>query len=382
MITGVAGVAGYNALDYFRRRYPGQVVAIRQEDNWPLCGEGIVPCNAEDHGRLRALFDKHQFQSVLNCAGNCALRACELDSRLAWRTNVEGLINLLSIIVERDVRLVHLSIDLVYSGARSGSCSTTERVPLLAAVEGALNAQNALLASPLNANDLGRAVPVQSSAPNLRPQAVAHNHHRSAYVESDRTDPVTVYGKTMVSAEQLLADWMPTACILRISLPMGISFNGHAGAIDWIQSRFKKGRPATLYFDEIRTPAYTDCLNRLYESVLGSNLAGVYHAGGPRALSLYQIAQVVNRVGGYNPDLLMGCPRREAGPIPPRAGDVTMNSDALWEALGESPLDAWPHDREFVPTHPRWHYERYGNPGSRELLARILYRNPRRRVAV
>lgn len=34
LITGVAGVAGYNALDYFRTRYPGQVIAIRQEDNW------------------------------------------------------------------------------------------------------------------------------------------------------------------------------------------------------------------------------------------------------------------------------------------------------------------------------------------------------------
>ena len=67
------------------------------------------------------LFDEYQFRSVLNCAGNCALRACELDSRLAWRTNVEGLINLLSIVVEREVRLVHLSIDLVYSGARSAS---------------------------------------------------------------------------------------------------------------------------------------------------------------------------------------------------------------------------------------------------------------------
>ena len=86
----------------------------------------------------------------------------------------------------------------------------------------------------------------------------------------------------MVSAEQLLADWMPEACILRISLPMGVSFNGHAGAIDWIQSRFKKGRPATLYFDEVRTPAYTDCLNRLYERVLASDLSGLYHAGGPR----------------------------------------------------------------------------------------------------
>jgi dTDP-4-dehydrorhamnose reductase len=334
LITGVAGVAGYNAFHYFRSRCPGQVVAIRQEDNWPLTGDGIIPCNAEDHGRLRALFDQYQFQSVLNCAGNCALRACELDSRLAWRTNVEGLINLLSIIVERDVRLVHLSIDLVYSGERAGSS-----------------------ASPAGGEDA---------------------QTRFAYVESDPTDPVTVYGKTMVAAEQLLADWLPEACILRISLPMGISFNGHAGAIDWIQSRFKKGRPATLYFDEVRTPAYTDCLNRLYERVLASDLCGLYHAGGPRALSLYQIAQIINRVGGYDPDLLMGCPRREAGPIPPRAGDVVMDSSALCAALDDDPLHAWPYDGTFVPTHPKWHYERNGEPGSKELLARILYRNPLR----
>jgi dTDP-4-dehydrorhamnose reductase len=324
LITGVAGVAGYNAFHYFRARYPGQVIAIRQEDNWPLTGEGVVSCNAEDQTKLGDLFDRYQFQSVLNCAGNCALRACELDSRLAWRTNVEGLINLLSIAVERDVRLVHLSIDLVYSGERD-------------------------------------------EAPSTR-----------FYIETDSTDPVTVYGKTMVAAEQLLSDWMPSACTLRISLPMGVSFNGHAGAIDWIQSRFKKGRPATLYFDEIRTPAYTDCLNRLYERVLASDLCGLYHAGGPRALSLYEIAQIVNRVGGYDPKLLMGCPRRDAGPIPPRAGNVTMDSSALSEALDEDPLHAWPFDAEFVPTHRQWHHERHGAPGSPELLANILYRNPRR----
>jgi dTDP-4-dehydrorhamnose reductase len=182
----------------------------------------------------------------------------------------------------------------------------------------------------------------------------------------------------MVSAEQLLADWMPAACTLRISLPMGVSFNGHAGAIDWIQSRFKKEKPATLYFDEVRTPAYTDCLNRLYERVLANDLSGVYHAGGPLPLSLYEIAQVVNRVGGYDPKLLMGCPRIDAGPIPPRAGNVAMNSTALAEALGDDePLDAWPFDKSLVPTHSEWHHERSGDPGSHELLQRVLYRNPR-----
>ncbi|HEY4307816.1 MAG TPA: sugar nucleotide-binding protein [Pirellulales bacterium] len=320
LITGVAGVAGYNALEYFESRYPGQVIGIRQRDNWRLQGDHIVPCNAEDPVELARLFDEHQFQSVLDCAGNCALRACELDPALAWRINVEGVRNLLDVISTRRVRLVHLSIDLVFSGNGPGG-----------------------------------------------------------HVEDDPTDPVTVYGQTMVASEQLIQSAMPAACVLRISLPMGVSFNGHAGAIDWIQSRFKKSRPATLYYDEIRTPHYTDCLNEVCETMLGNELTGLYHAGGPRPLTLYNIAQVINRVGGYPPDCLMGCMRVEAGPIPPRAGNVSMDCSKLAAALGYDPFDPWPLDEAFVPTHPQWHYERDGEPGSFELLSRVLYRNPRRR---
>jgi len=320
LITGVAGVAGYNALAYFAERYPGRVVGIRQADNWRLRGPHIAACNAEDRRGLVALFDQWQFRSVLDCAGNCALRACELDSRLAWRTNVEGLVNLASIVAEREVRLVHTSIDLVFAGRAGGG-----------------------------------------------------------YREDDLRDPVTVYGKTMAAAEEVLADWLPAACVLRISLPMGVSFNGHAGAIDWIQSRFKKGRPATLYFDEVRTPTYTDCLNRLFERVLASDLCGVFHAGGPRRLSLFEIAQVVNRVGGYDPNLLMGCLRHEAGPVPPRAGDVSLDSSRLAAALGREPFSAWPYDDSLLPTDRQWHLRRDGGRGSVELVERVLYRNPLRR---
>lgn len=323
LVTGVAGVTGYNALDYFHARYAGQVIGIRQQDNWRLAAPHIVACDAEDPVELGRLFDQYQFRSVLNCAGNCALRACELDTRLAWRTNVEGLTNLLSFVAEREARLVHTSIDLVFGG---------------------------------------------------------DDAERDGHVESDRPDPVTVYGKTMVSAEQLLADWYPAACVLRISLPMGISFNGHAGAIDWIQSRFAKDRPATLYYDEIRTPTYTDCLNEVFEELLASEVNGLFHSGGPRRLSLYEIAQIVNRVGGYDPELLHGCPRIDAGPIPPRAGNVAMRSDKLAEVLGRQPFDPWPLNSEWVPTGRDWHHDRTGTPGSPALLADVLYRNPRRNL--
>jgi len=319
LITGVSGVVGYNAVDYFCRRYPGQVVAIRQQDNWRLTGPAIVSCDAEDLGGLEDLFDRYRFRSVLNCAGNCALKACELDPEMARRINVDAARNLVEVVRRRDTRLVHLSVDLVFSGLGAGG-----------------------------------------------------------HVEDDATDPVTVYGATMVAAETMIRSRLPGACILRISIPMGISFSGHAGAIDWIQSRFKKSKPATLYTDEIRTPTYTDCLNTLCEAVLARDLSGVYHAGAPRRLSLLQIAQVINRVGGYDPDHLFGCPRFEAGPMPPRAGNVSMDSSKLAAALGYEPLGAWPYDDRYVPTHPEWHCER-DEPGSPDLLARILYRNPLRR---
>jgi dTDP-4-dehydrorhamnose reductase len=321
LITGIAGVPGFNALHYFQARHPGQVIGIRQQDNWRLVGEGIVACNAEDPQGLERLFREHRFAAVLDCAGICALKSCELDPSMAWRINVEGVRNLLKVTARRGTPIVHLSIDLVFSGAKQGN-----------------------------------------------------------YLEDDPTDPVTIYGKTMVAAEELIRSQRPDVCILRISLPMGISSNGHAGAIDWIQSRFRKDRPATLFYDEIRTPTYTDCLNQLCEFLLGHPLPGVYHAGGPRRLSLYRIAQIVNRVGGYDPRLLIGCPRKQAAPIPPRAGDVSLCSKKLIDALGYEPFDPWPLDEALVPTHPDWHFERpAGEGGSFELLCEVLYRNPARR---
>src|SRR4051794_36305060 len=182
LITGVAGVAGYNAFHHFQRRYPGQVVGIRPHQTFRLTGPGIIAQDAEDAVGMVKLFDRFGFRSVLNAVGNCALKSCELNPAMAHTVNVTSAEAIAELTRRHRCRLVHLSSDLVFSGTRDG------------------------------------------------------NH-----VETDPTDPVTVYGKTMVTAERVIQERVPDSTVLRISLPMGPSYSGHAGAIDWIQSRFRAG---------------------------------------------------------------------------------------------------------------------------------------------
>src|SRR5262245_22546205 len=299
LITGINGVAGYNALHYFQRRYPGQVIGVRPWKFGQPDMVGVYDMPIEDAAELRELFERYRFQSVISCAGNCALKSCELDPAMATRLNVTSVETVLANVRAFGSRLVHLSSDLVYSGVGQGN-----------------------------------------------------------YVETDPIDPVTVYGKTMGQAENLIEKELPETAILRISLPMGPSPNRHAGAIDWIDSRFRNGRPATLYFDEVRSCTYCDDLNPVFERFLTGEESGVFHLGGPRASTLYQIGQIVNRVGGYAPRLLRGHPRIDAWPIPPRAGNVTMNSDKLVRLLATSPFRPWPAASELWPADRLWHFDR------------------------
>lgn len=313
LITGITGVAGYHALAFFQARYPGRVYGLRHPEAAHFDAPGLLDLRPERYREMRDLFDRYRFASVLNCAGNCALKTCQLNPELAWTLNVEIVRNLLKQTRKLGLRLVHLSVDLVYGGRTGGD-----------------------------------------------------------YAEEDRPDPVTVYGRTMVEGEKAVQEEDPDAPILRISLPMGISFNGHAGAVDWIASRFAASRPATLYFDEVRTPTYSECMNRVFLEMLTSEHRGRFHAGGPRRLSLFQIAQIINRVGNFDPDLLFGMPRHHAGPIPPRAGNVTMDSRKLADALGYEPFDPWPFSSRWVPTDRRWHYDR---PADEERSIVQLYTN-------
>ena len=125
LITGIAGVPGYNALGYFRAKYPGQVVGIRQADNVRLDGPGVVACNAEDRDGLRAAVRPVRLRLGARIApATCALKPCELAPEMAWRDQRRGRAK--HALADRAARRAAgpLSCDLVFSGETAAAATS------------------------------------------------------------------------------------------------------------------------------------------------------------------------------------------------------------------------------------------------------------------
>ena len=301
LVAGLPGVPGWALFRHFVDRYPGKVLGIRPVANRDVQTPHALPLDAEDLTGLSELFRRYRFRSVVDASGNCALKACAADRSLSRLLNYTFGDALVRMAAENGIRhYVRISSDFVFSGKEGVGC----------------------------------------------------------YTENSPTDPITNNGQDMLDAEASVLSVLPPAQILRIALPMDYAPGGLAGAIDWITSRFRAGRPATLYFDEVRSPVFGGDLCRTVEHcLLGDVPGGLYHCGGPRTVTLYEVGQIINAVGGYDPRLLQGCPRIEAGPFPPRVGHLGMDSSLLTRFLPEGTLRPWPLQAELMPSHRNWHLE-------------------------
>lgn len=159
------------------------------------------------------------------------------------------------------------------------------------------------------------------------------------YNEKHPPDPVSVAGSTFHAGEQAFTECTDSA-VIRLGLPMGRSVTGTKGGLDWIEGRLRKSRPVTLFHDEYRSVISCDDLARCVLEFLPFRRTGLYHLGGPEAVSLHGLGQRILQGGGYLPELLKGIVRNEEKNGPPRIGNVMLDSEKIG-ALLSSPPAGW-----------------------------------------
>jgi|WetSurMetagenome_2_1015567.scaffolds.fasta_scaffold09781_2 dTDP-4-dehydrorhamnose reductase len=276
LVTGITSIHGWPIFQKFQSVIPSDCLfGIRPPSMAiPDHGNAAAIC-VTDNFELTRLRDDFKPTHVLHAAGVCDLDACEAKPEYAHNINVNGAKAIASVFSE-SCYIMYLSADLVFSGN--------------------------------NASGLG-------------------------YSEDDKPDPVSVVGKTYMMAEKEIAKAKRHA-IVRIGLPMGDSIQGKKGAIDFIEGRLKRGLPMSLFHDEYRSCIGCEDLAEATASLFFMEAKGLYHVGGPRPVSLYEIGERILKRGNYKKEALRKLSRRDEVNGPPRIGNVHLNSRKAENLLG------------------------------------------------
>ncbi|NGO11526.1 sugar nucleotide-binding protein [Streptomyces sp. HC44] len=120
---------------------------------------------------------------------------------------------------------------------------------------------------------------------------------RVRYDESCLPDPVTPYGAAKAAAETAVRLLTPDAAVARTSLIIGHGRSVHERTVHALAAGTRDG---VLFTDDIRCPVHVDDLAAALWEIALSDAAGVFHLAGPDALSRHDLGVLIARSEGLD----------------------------------------------------------------------------------
>lgn len=150
----------------------------------------------------------------------------------------------------------------------------------------------------------------------------------SDYVESDQTNPLSVYGKTKLAGEVATAQANRRSYIVRSSWLFGV--NG-PNFVDTMMRLGESQGQVLVVHDQVGAPTYTWHLAYGLVRLLDSDAYGVHHMAGGGHCSWYEFAQEIFRQAGMDVVTLSATTEMfgRKAPRPPHSALVSENRHAI-----------------------------------------------------
>ena len=110
------------------------------------------------------------------------------------------------------------------------------------------------------------------------------------YSELDEPNPINVYGRTKLEAEQTVLQ-NSKHTVVRIVLTAGASEHGDRSFVEDMCRAARAGKAITLYADEFRCPLPAGIIARAVWELVDQKQPGLYHLGGSERLSRWDIGE-------------------------------------------------------------------------------------------
>lgn len=230
LVIGASGLVGGNLL-HLSARYPWVTIPAFHDYIPHLYRESGLTLDITSPREVRSRLEAVSPDCVVNlsCMG---VTQSETDPGGAHQVHADGVKELACACKEHNIRLIHFSTDMVYSGEKG-----------------------------------------------------------SPYTLDDEPDPVSVYGCTKLEGEEAIQSTGCNFVILRTALVIGRGRFKKGGFLDWMVDRAESGEKLTLYADQLRTPMVVDDLVEIIFRLAASSFTGILLAGGDEGLNRVEIGE-------------------------------------------------------------------------------------------
>jgi len=285
LLVGASGFLGPHLVRAARRRGLRVAAVSRRPAAGPRAA-GAVPdelheldaAGTDAPRRLADLLEAARPSALLLAAALARVEECERDPARAAALNVELPAAAARLARAHDLRLVHLSTDLVFG---------------------------------------------------------AHPPRGARYAEDDPPSPVHAYGRSKAAGEGAVLAADPRALVLRLPLLYGDSFGRGLGASDQVLAALARGEPPTLFDDEWRTPLEAGNAAEAVLELLSGDAHGLLHLAGPARVSRHELALAVLAAHGRAGEAgrLRAVTRAALGLASQRPADVSLDARRATELL-------------------------------------------------
>lgn len=199
---------------------------------------------------IRELFAKLEPEIVIHAAAIADPDTCEADPALAISVNVDGTRNVVEAAREIGAAVAFISTDSVFDGKKT-----------------------------------------------------------TPYIETDATNPNTVYGRTKVQGEEIVRT-LPAHWIFRVPVLFGF------GKVKFVEKgliKLSKDEEFPAAVDQVASTAYTLDAARKIMELVDARMYGVFHIANSGSCSRYELARRAAGLAGLNPALVTGKQRSEIG---------------------------------------------------------------------
>lgn len=155
------------------------------------------------------------------------------------------------------------------------------------------------------------------------------------YAETDPPNPIMIYGKQKLEAEQKILKKHPSAIIARMPLMYGLPSNGVGFMNAWLRN-LKEGKKVFCFTDEYRTATFGMDAAHGILLLLTKEVSGIFHLGGKERLSRFEFAQQMATHFGLDKNLIIPSLQKDVKMPAKRPADVSLNSNKAF-TLGFSP---------------------------------------------